>query len=240
MRASDILPLVTCEHGGNDVPEEYRYLFQGQEALLQSHRGWDPGALLFATDLADALGAHLIHATITRLLVDLNRSPHHRDVVFPGRHGLSSEDRQRLMKLYYRPYHTRVDEFIRTAVAAGKRVLHISAHSFTPELDGRIRNADIGLLYDPGREGERHFCRQLKNSLSGSRPGFRVRLNYPYRGTADGLTTRLRREFENEYYAGVEVELNQRFAAAAAGKWRHVRQWLCENIAYCHWNYSNN
>ena len=40
--------LITCEHGGNRIPPRYRDLFAGCEALLQSHRGYDPGALTLA------------------------------------------------------------------------------------------------------------------------------------------------------------------------------------------------
>jgi predicted N-formylglutamate amidohydrolase len=68
--------LVTSEHGGNDVPEEHRSLFRGRKALLDSHRGWDPGTLDLAERLASALGAPLVASSVTRLLVDLNRSPH--------------------------------------------------------------------------------------------------------------------------------------------------------------------
>jgi hypothetical protein len=45
-------PLITCEHGGNDVPAEYAELFRGREAMLQSHRGYDRGALRMARDFA--------------------------------------------------------------------------------------------------------------------------------------------------------------------------------------------
>ena len=45
--------LVTCEHGGNRVPKEYRRLFAGWEPVLASHRGYDPGALTLARELAD-------------------------------------------------------------------------------------------------------------------------------------------------------------------------------------------
>ena len=38
--------LFTCEHGGNRIPAPYRRLFRGQRALLDSHRGYDPGALV--------------------------------------------------------------------------------------------------------------------------------------------------------------------------------------------------
>jgi predicted N-formylglutamate amidohydrolase len=70
--------IVTCEHGGNHVPPPYRALFRGRERLLASHRGWDPGALTAARELARVLRAPLIFSRVTRLLIDLNRSPGHR------------------------------------------------------------------------------------------------------------------------------------------------------------------
>src|SRR3954454_24119921 len=69
--------LVTCEHGGNRIPARYRPLFAGAEALLESHRGYDPGALQLGREIAAALDAPLVSANVSRLLVDLNRSIGH-------------------------------------------------------------------------------------------------------------------------------------------------------------------
>ena len=46
--------IITCEHGGNRIPAPYRRLFRGQRALLDSHRGYDPGSLVMAKALASA------------------------------------------------------------------------------------------------------------------------------------------------------------------------------------------
>ena len=64
--------LVTCEHGGNQVPREYRPLFRGHGSLLRSHRGYDAGSLRMARELAGHFRATLLHSETTRLLVDLN------------------------------------------------------------------------------------------------------------------------------------------------------------------------
>ena len=69
--------LITCEHGGNRIPSRYRHLFAGFEALLQTHRGYDAGALALAGELARALAAPMFAAATSRLLVDLNRSIGH-------------------------------------------------------------------------------------------------------------------------------------------------------------------
>ena len=36
--------VLTCEHGGNDIPETYKKLFPNDD-LLKTHRGYDIGAL---------------------------------------------------------------------------------------------------------------------------------------------------------------------------------------------------
>ena len=69
--------IISCEHGGNQIPPSYRRLFPGQRDLLDSHRGHDPGSLVMATALADAFRAPLAASTTSRLLVDLNRSIAH-------------------------------------------------------------------------------------------------------------------------------------------------------------------
>src|SRR6478609_3398827 len=49
--------IITCEHGGNRIPAPYRRLFREQRALLDSHRGYDPGSLVMAKALARAFAA---------------------------------------------------------------------------------------------------------------------------------------------------------------------------------------
>ena len=76
-RTRALYVLVSCEHGGNRIPPRYRRWFAGQRAVLASHRGYDPGALATARAMAAATGEHLVFTTVSRLLVELNRSPHH-------------------------------------------------------------------------------------------------------------------------------------------------------------------
>ena len=70
--------LITCEHGGKRIPLAFRDLFRGRQALLDSHRGYDPGALAMARQLARAFDAPLVFSTVSRLLIELNRSPGHK------------------------------------------------------------------------------------------------------------------------------------------------------------------
>ena len=215
--------LVTCEHGGNRIPAPYRPLFERSRARLDSHRGYDFGALPVARALAAAFSAPLVASTVSRLLVDLNRSIGHPQLFSAETRGLPARLRSEIIDLYYRPYRTQVERLVRRSVARGRRVVHVSSHSFTPVLNGDRRRADLGLLYHPGRSGESRLCARWKDSLAAFAPGLRVRRNYPYAGKADGLTAYLRRRFPPGAYVGIELEVNQDIVSAGGAQWRRLR-----------------
>lgn len=201
--------VITCEHGGNSVPAPYRSLFSKADGVLESHRGYDLGALQLATELARRFQAPLIASTTTRLLVDLNRSLHNRAVFSEMSRRLDERQREHVVRTYYTPHRDRVLSELRQALETGNRVLHIGVHTFTPVLHGLDRDADVALLYDPKRDDERSFCGRWVAALKAGLSGLRVRRNYPYRGSNDGLTTTLRQELPSDRYLGVEVEVNQ-------------------------------
>jgi predicted N-formylglutamate amidohydrolase len=223
--------LVTCEHGGNRIPGRYRGCFAGHEALLESHRGYDPGALAMARDMARQLGAPVIFSTISRLLVDLNRSPGHPRLHAECIRRLPAEIRHRILEQHYLPFRARAEASIVHAVANGKRVIHLSSHSFTPVRDGVVRQADVGLLYDPARAEEAALCREWLACLKAREPGLRVRRNYPYTGKSDGFTAYLRRRFPADDYIGIELEINQRIVLPGGQPWRRRRALVIESLA---------
>jgi len=202
--------LLTCEHGGNRVPPAFAALFRGRgaRALLDSHRGFDPGALDAARRLARATGAPLLAATTTRLLVDPNRSATNPAVFSARTRGLPRAEREALLARFHAPHRRRVREAIDRLARPGRGVLHVAVHSFTPRLRGERRDFDLGLLYDPARPPERALARRWVERLAAAAPTLRVRRNAPYRGASDGLTTALRREL-GPGYLGIELELSQ-------------------------------
>jgi predicted N-formylglutamate amidohydrolase len=201
--------LITCEHGGNKIPERYRPLFTGDRKLLNSHRGYDIGALEAARLIADETGAPLLYYENTRLLIDMNRSEWNRGLFSPGEFSLAEFDRECLLAELYRPYRIKVGAALAKIIGKSGKAVHLAIHSFTPALHGVVRNADIGFLYDSARKNERDTSHALRKALENECPAYRVRMNYPYRGTSDGLTTSLRNIFPGGEYAGIECELNQ-------------------------------
>jgi len=227
LKRSDFL-LVTCEHGGNRIPWRYQEFFRGHEALLRTHRGYDAGALRMARDMSAALACPLVASTVSRLLVDLNRSQGHPGLYSEATRAASPDLRGEILRRYYLPYRTKVEARIAQAVAEGARVIHLSCHSFTPELHGEVRNADIGLLYDPARAAEAQLCRRWRSALQAHAHGLRIRMNYPYSGTADGFTVHLRRRFSGDSYLGIELEINQKHVLMRGRHWQSMRNAVVE------------
>lgn len=228
---SDWQLIFSCEHGDNQVPTEYAELFSAAEGVLSTHRGYDLGIAPFARRLAEAFGVPLSLAEVTRLLVELNRSPGHPALFSEFSRVLPEKERRRLLERYYYPYRQEVIKRIEKIVADGKAVCHLSLHSFTPELNGELRKADIGLLYDPRRGLEKHFCSLWQQLLTEQQGRFQVRRNYPYRGTADAHVTALRRRFPASAYLGLELEVNQKWPLQGGEAWAELQKLLQQSFS---------
>lgn len=211
--------VLSCEHASARVPPECARLFAGAEAVLQTHEGHDIGALAVARALGRRFGVRVSAAAVSRLVVDANRSAANPAVFSRFVRSLPDARRQELLVRYHAPHRDEVGARCAAAIRRGSPVVHVSVHSFTPQLGDRVRNCDIGILYDPQRQRERGLCRRWQVALAELAPQLRVRRNHPYRGTSDGLTRSLRRHFAATMYAGVELEVNQDLALRSDPAW---------------------
>lgn len=214
------------------MPAEYGPLFasRGARVALASHRGYDIGALRLARRLGRRLGVVPISSTVTRLLVDLNRSIGHATLFSEFSDRLDANARERILTRHYFPYRERVESEVRRHLDAGRDVLHLSVHSFTPRLKGRTRTADVGLLYDPRSERERRLCARWREILRKLQSDWYIRRNYPYLGRSDALTTHLRQRLPRDHYLGVELEVKQSLIETDGARGRRIAEVLGESL----------
>jgi predicted N-formylglutamate amidohydrolase len=204
--------LITCEHGGNEVPAELEPYFASADAMrqLNSHRGYDPGSLSAAKSIAEHFDSDFEFSAVSRLVVDLNRSLDSPQLFSKFLEQAPAATKIAILQAYYHPYRERVTERVKQWVVAGQHVLHLSIHTFTPRWRGTVRKFDVGVLFDPERQRELGFSQAFLSELKCR--GFRAFPNQPYLGIDDGLTTALRKQFTDDQYAGIEIELNNRIA----------------------------
>jgi predicted N-formylglutamate amidohydrolase len=179
--------------------------------------------------VARILDVHLLACRTSRLLIEPNRSLHHPRLFSEFSRDLPAADKTWLIEHIWKPHRDAVTEAVAQAIRRHKRVLHLALHSFTPVLDGQVRTADIGLLYDSKRPTESRFTQALQRALQET-TDLHIRRNYPYRGNADGLTTTLRRLFDPDDYLGLEIEMNQALLTGPQTRSRQLAESLCDAI----------
>lgn len=221
--------ILTCEHASGHVPARYAHALAGRaaQAALKTHRGLDLGAVTLARDLSKLLGVPVLEGRLTRLLIDLNRSAGHENLLSEWSRHLDSGDVQALRAIHVAHWN---EAQVRVERAKGQ-VVHWAIHTFTPVLHGKTRNFDVGLLYDPKRPREVLEASRLRSALLGR--GISVRRNAPYRGVANCLPTAFRRRFSAARYAGLELEVNQQLLwhQPDRTKRRHLLDALYEVLA---------
>lgn len=201
--------LITCEHAVNHIPIEYEKDFSDYHTLLTTHRGYDLGAQTIARRLSSELNLPYYEARVSRLLIDCNRTISHPRCFSEISRRFDKKKRLAIQATYYQPYWDQVLSHIQEKIEAHKTLLHLSIHSFTPILDGKQRQAEMGLLYHSKRKYEVSCAKQWQQTLQKKIPSYRVRRNYPYLGASNGLVQACRQKFAQNQYLGFEVEINQ-------------------------------
>jgi predicted N-formylglutamate amidohydrolase len=191
--------------------------------VLQSQAGWDHGAFDVISRLSEHVRLPVHTGAFTRMFVDLNRPSDHPDVIpdvcygapVPGNVHLSPGDRTARIAMFHTPYWDAIRRDVAARLVDCGKVLHLSSHSFDPELDPAARAFDVGVLYDPTHAYESELAERLMFALRGA--GLDVRANLPYSGTGPAVCTSLRAELAGKPYAGIELETSHAMTRAAGG-----------------------
>lgn len=212
--------IITCEHASNKLPVEAKKLHIPQ-AVLESHRGYDIGALSVYKKIVKRLRPDFhCAAKYSRLFIDLNRSITNKNSFNEFWDAATSKgDVPKSLKDvaidYHKKYREPIETFVTECLKNKTPIIHLAIHSFTPILNGEKRNTDVGILYDPSNPVERKLADTIINDIKKYAAQLRIRKNYPYQGKTDGLCTTLRKistmahSKEFYLYAGFEIEFNQ-------------------------------
>ncbi|WP_425523149.1 N-formylglutamate amidohydrolase [Microvirga splendida] len=200
--------LLICEHASNHLPARYGTLGLGPDAL-ESHIAWDPGALGVARELSRLLDASLIHATVSRLVLDLNREPSAPDSIWtlserttiPGNLDLDAAEQAYRVREVYDAFHDAVDAFADARHAAGQIGAIVSIHSFTPVYRDVPRPWQVGLIFNRDERYARHVEAGLRQD-----PALTVGMNEPY-SPADRVFHTLERHAERRGLPPLMIEI---------------------------------
>jgi predicted N-formylglutamate amidohydrolase len=206
--------LLLCDHASNHVPADVA--LGVPPALLDLHIGYDIGAAALTRGLAAALDAPAVLGTVSRLVIDLHREPHHDGLIpvrsdghpIPGNEGI---DRDHRIERFHTPYHAAIDQ----AVRLYRPRFVVAIHSFTPRLesDGYERPWQVGILYNQDSRAAHRAISILRDR------GLITGDNEPYSGR--DLNATLNRHAEAHGIPSMSVEVRNDLIADNTG----VAEW---------------
>ena len=211
--------LILCDHASNHVPADIDLGID--PALLDRHIAIDIGAAAVSRGLAELLGAPAMLATVSRLVIDLNREvdasgliPHASDGhAIPGNDGA---DRAERIARFHAPYHRAVAVQVR----AQRPALIVSVHSFTPALESGViapRPWEAGILYNRDARAARLAVDWL------AAQGVATGDNEPYSGRLLNATMNRHAEATGTPYLGIEIRNDLISSDTGVAMW-------CENL----------
>lgn len=183
LREDSEYPVVlVCEHASRFIPAALNALGL-DETAAQEHIAWDIGALALAERLSETLGATLLSANYSRLLIDLNRPLHVADSIpaqseiyqVPGNQSLDEATRAYRRQCLFHPFHDRLRALIDQRLAANRPVRVVGIHSFTPVFYGQPRALEAGVLFGEAKD----YAQRIVDGLS--RHSLRAAGNQPYK-----------------------------------------------------------
>ncbi|PCR93123.1 N-formylglutamate amidohydrolase [Pseudomonas fluorescens] len=183
IRENSTHPLIlVCEHASRYIPDALNNLGLDDTAARE-HIAWDIGALELAEQLSEKIGATLLSANYSRLLIDLNRPRHAPDSIpaqseiyqVPGNRELDEATREYRRQCLFKPFHTRLQQLIDERLADGRPVRVVGIHSFTPVYYGQPRELEVGVLFGQSKA----YAQRLLDGLD--RHPLKVAGNQPYK-----------------------------------------------------------
>lgn len=182
--------VLVCDHASNRIPERYEGLGLSAVDRLR-HIAWDPGALAVSLAMIALLDCPLIHATVSRLVIDCNRThgapdlipPTSEDTEIPGNQLVGDNERARRIAEFHDPFHAALDAVLDARAARGEGSILVAMHSFTPVYRGVARPWPVGVVHGL----DTTFSRAVFNAMAAAEPALNVGWNEPY-AALNGVT----------------------------------------------------
>ena len=201
--------LLVCDHASRRFPLALNNMGLDPPAR-RCHLALDIGAGELTKRLAAGLGVTAVLAEYSRLVVDCNRElldpgaflEFGDGIVIPGNRNLSLEQKDQRASEIYWPYHYAIDMELKRLAAFDFCTAFYAIHSFTPVLNGKSRELEIGILWDADRPTAEMFIDGFRKA------GFKVGDNEPYSGKAPQDFT-IDRHAEDAQLPHVGIEIRQ-------------------------------
>ncbi len=201
--------VIVCDHASNRIPDPYGDLGL-TPAQRQMHVAWDPGALNVSRELVRLLDAPLVHSTVSRLVIDCNRTYDAPDLIpvvservaIAANHDIGEDERRHRFERFHTPFHNAIRAVLDARRAAGRETVLVAMHSFTPVYLDVARPWPIGLIH--GRDVR--YTAALRDALQQEQGTMPVGWNEPY-AALNGVTYTLEHHGDGRDLQSTMIEI---------------------------------
>lgn len=212
--------LFSCDHATCAVPEAYREIFRGAEDVVASNLGWEPGSLNLAQGFAMKFRTPLVHADVTRLLIDIGKDGDSRWSSFSLK--LPETTRAKVADRHERPYRLSLNQRIAEDLRRNDALLHVMVHT-DPATDGCVV-----LETPPGAELAEKFATAWRARLAPAN----VDVRQARGAVLSPLAALLAGTYPAERYAQVRLSVSQTFfLEGRPWRWETLKKLLLETLA---------
>ncbi len=212
--------LFSCEHATCAVPEAHRELFRDSEEIVGAAEGWEPGSRALAQAFAMKHRTPLVHADVTRLLIDLDQDGDARWSRFSSQ--LPETTRAKLIDRHEKPYRLTLNQRINEDLRRHSALLHVMVHT-DEKFEGRV-------ILETGRSAE---------LAEGIAAAWRHKLNVDdldvrhYRNSEmPPFAVHLTNEFGTDRYAQIRLNVSQSFfLEGKPWRWETLKKLLLESLS---------
>ena len=199
----------------------------------ERHIAWDTGAASVTRQLAKLLGATAVLGGVSRLVIDLNRSPDDANAIpaqsdgthVPGNQNLGPQEIAFRVQEYFTPYHAQVSAQIARLQGLGAAPVLLAVHSFTPSMNGCQRPWHAGILWNQDGRLAMPLIEALRNE-----PGLCIGDNEPYSGRDLAYSLNTHAGDLGLLHAGIEIRQDLIETEDQAQDWARLLARLLKNL----------
>lgn len=212
--------LFSCENATCAVPEAYREIFRGAEDQVNSSLGWEPGSLNLAQGFAMKFRTPLVHADVTRLLIDFEQDGDARWSEYSLK--LPEATRAKLADRHERPFRQSLKLRIAEDLRRHETVMHVMIHT-DPASEGMV------MLETPAEGG---FAEKLAQGWRGQLVAADLDVRQVTGSGSTPLSAMLCGAFPADRYAQVRLSVSQNFfLTGKPWRWETLKKHLLESLA---------
>lgn len=202
--------MISSEHSSPKIPKDLNNLGINDQDFDKISHHYDKGTENISRKISKELDARCLLAKFSRLVIDLNRTLDHPELIIKrsfnfnikNNHNLRSKEINDRITKYYMPYHQKLRSTLKDLRSMHKNTYYINIHSFSNWVKGKDRDIDFCIVHSKKDKVINYKLIKRLNSL-----GFKAISNSPFSGKNSSIFKQYQ---QDKYTRSITIEINDK------------------------------